>query len=330
MMRENNSSLSANRIITVRGAVPADSLGYTDAHSHVWIEPVPGGDPGAPVLNNEAPICAELRDYWAMGGGAIIDCQPPDCGRNANRLRQLSKSSGVQIVACTGFHLRRYYAADHAPLWSKTTQAAADFFIDELRNGMVETRDTDTLVYPGFIKIAAEATLAASPLHLFEAAVAAAQATGRAIEMHSERGAAIEDYLDFFVGQGLEPERLVFCHVDKRDDFGLHRSMAQAGVVLEYDTFYRPKYDPEAKVWSLLPQMIEAGLAANVAIATDMASCELWSRLGAGPGLTAFFTQIRARLVRLGVAPAAIRDLMGGNIAARLALRMALGGEKSQ
>ena len=313
--------MSTNQIITVRGAVPADSLGYTDAHSHVWIEPVPGGDPDAPVLNDEALICAELRDYRAVGGGAIIDCQPPDCGRNANQLRHLSTSSGVQIVACTGFHLRRYYAADRAPLWSMTTQAAADFFVDELRDGMVETRDTDTLVYPGFIKIAAEATLVASPLHLFEAAAVAAQATGCGIEMHTERGAAIEDYLDFFIKQGLEPERLVFCHVDKRADFGLHRSMAQAGVMLEYDTFYRPKYDPEANVWALLPRMIEAGLAANVAIATDVASSELWSHLGAGPGLTAFFTQIRARLLTLGVAPTAIRDLMGGNIAARLALR---------
>ncbi len=117
----------------------------------------------------------------------------------------------------------------------------------------------------------------------------------------------------------FSPNRLVFCHVDKRADFGLHLSMAQAGVVLEYDTFYRPKYDPEANVWALLPQMIDAGLASNVALATDMAGGELWSRLGVGPGLTAFFTQIRARLETLGVAPAAIRDLMGGNIAARLA-----------
>lgn len=313
--------MSANSIVTVRGAVPADSLGYVDAHSHVWIEPVPGGDPAAPVLNDETPICAELRDYRAVGGGAIVDCQPPDCGRNAKQLRWLSESSGVQIVGCTGFHLRHYYADDNAPLWSMSAQAAADFFIDELQHGAVETRDLNAPVYPGFIKIAAEATLAASPLHLFEAAAAAALATGCAIEMHTERGAAIEQYLEFFVKQGLSPERLVFCHVDKRADFGLHRSMAQAGVVLEYDTFYRPKYDPEANLWVLLPQMIDAGLAASVALATDMAGGELWSRLGAGPGLTAFFTQIRARLEGLGIAPESIRALMGGNIAARLALR---------
>ncbi len=316
--------MAVNQVITVRGAVPADSLGYTDAHSHVWIEPVPGGDPAAPVLNAEQPITLELRDYRAAGGGAIIDCQPPDCGRNANVLLRLSEASGVQIVACTGFHLRRYYAADRAPLWAMTAEAAADFMIDELRNGALETRATARHVYPGFIKIAAEATLAASPMHLFEAAAAAAQAAGCAIEMHSERGAAIEDYLDFFVGHGLSPERLVFCHVDKRADFGLHRSMAEAGVMLEYDTFYRPKYVPENTVWKLLPQMIDAGLSANVAIATDMAFSEMWTHLGGEPGMTAFFTQIRARLAAIGTPAATIRKLMGGNIT----LRLALEGEK--
>ncbi len=95
--------------MTVRGAVPADSLGCTDAHSHVWIAPVAGADPAAPVLNNEQGIAVELRDYRAAGGGAIVDCQPPNCGRNATMLRRLSEVSGVQIVACTGFHLHKYY-----------------------------------------------------------------------------------------------------------------------------------------------------------------------------------------------------------------------------
>ncbi len=201
------------------------------------------------------------------------------------------------------------------------TQAAADFMIDELRRGAVETRELDTPVYPGFIKIAAEATLDTSPLHLFEAAAAAAQATGCAIEMHTEHGAAVEDWLGFFVRQGLSPQRLVFCHVDKRPDFALHRDLAAAGVMLEYDTFFRPKYEPEANVWRLLPRMIAAGLASSVALASDAAFPEMWSRLGGTPGLPAFITQIRARLEGLGAAPETIRALMGGNIAARLALQ---------
>ncbi|MBL8163715.1 MAG: hypothetical protein JNJ61_17140, partial [Anaerolineae bacterium] len=291
----------AQQIMTVRGPVDPQVLGVIDAHSHLWIDRVPGADESAPVLNDAAAIESELRAFRAAGGSAIVDCQPYKAGRDANRLRQLSGASGVHVIACTGFHLRRYYADDNAPLWSMTTEAAAAFLLDELRQGTTESRGTDAVVYPGFIKIAAEATLEASPLHLFEAAAAAAKASGCAIEMHAERGAAIEEFLALFLAQGMTADKLVFCHVDKRADFGLHREMAQAGVLLEYDTFLRAKYDPERGVWPLLFQMVEVGLAQHVALATDMAGGEWWAQIGGGPGPAAFITHIQARLIDAGL-----------------------------
>lgn len=310
----------AQQIMTVRGPVDPQALGVIDAHSHIWIERVAGADPTAPVLDDAAAIAADLRAFRAAGGSAIVDCQPYKAGRAADRLRQLSEASGVHIIACTGFHLRRYYASDDAPLWSMTAEAASAFLLDELRHGAAEARGTEAVVYPGFIKIAAEATPEASPLHLFEAAAGAAKAAGCAIEMHTERGAAIEDFLAFFLAQGVAAEQLIFCHVDKRADFGLHREMAQAGVLLEYDTFLRPRYDPEQRVWPLLFQMIAAGLAGRVALATDMAGGEWWTQIGGGPGPAAFITRIRARLVAAGLDETRIHDLTGGSIAARLTM----------
>jgi hypothetical protein len=46
------------------------------------------------------------------------------------------------------------------------------------------------------------------------------------------------------------------CHVDKRPDVGLHRELARAGVLLGYDTFGRPKYNPDQGVWQLIPALV--------------------------------------------------------------------------
>jgi predicted metal-dependent phosphotriesterase family hydrolase len=138
------------------------------------------------------------------------------------------------------------------------------------------------------------------------------------LAIHTERGAAAEELPGFFASLGLRPERLVICHIDKRPDFGLHRELAAAGALLEYDTFYRPKYDPERGVWPLLERMIEAGLAGSLALATDMAERELWESLGSGPGLPGFLTVIGARLRRMGVPAETLAGLLGGNIARRL------------
>ena len=63
----------------------------------------------------------------------------------------------------------------------------------------------------------------------------------------------------------------MLCHIDKRPDVGLHRDLAAAGVLLEYDTFFRPKYDPERNVWPLVERMLADGYAASIAIGTDLA-----------------------------------------------------------
>jgi phosphotriesterase-related protein len=152
-----------------------------------------------------------------------------------------------------------------------------------------------------------------------EAAAQAAAETGAAVEIHTEKGAEAEHIVASMGRFGLEGGRIVLCHVDKRPDFELHRDLAQAGVMLEYDTFYRPKYRPEEGVWPLLERMLAAGCDAQVAIATDMADASMWSRLRGGPGLTGLLTDIKPRLEKLGVQTETIEGLVGINIAGRLA-----------
>lgn len=307
------------RVMTVLGPVPPAELGVTDAHSHLYIGRVPGGSPDAPVLTNSEGVIADLKNFRAAGGGAIIDCQPAGAGRDGRMLARISRKSGVHVVAATGFHRRVYYAVDQ-PLFRMTAEQAATRFLESIANGLAETRVSDhAVVYPGFIKIAAEVTLDDSPAALFEAAAATCAESGYAIEMHTEKGRSIEQYLEFFTARGISPDRLVFCHVDKRPDFGLHREMALAGVMLEYDTFYRSKYDPEGNLWPLIGQMAAAGLAGQVALATDMADPALWS-FGGGPGPVGILRDIRPRLEQMGIPAADVAAMLGGNIAGRLAL----------
>lgn len=306
-------------IITVLGPVSPEEMGITDAHSHVWIAAQENQVETAPVLNQERQILAELRAFHAAGGGGQIDCQPGLAGRDGSKLRSLSQASGVKIVANTGFHLEQYYPAD-AAIWQMDTDQAAAYFLSEIKAGLIETRDAEQLVFPGFIKIAARETLLDSPVGLITAAAIVSLETGYTIEMHTERGQAVEDLVDLFSRLGLAPERLVICHIDKRPDLGLHKELAQAGYLLEYDTFFRPKYNPEENVWPLVLAMVEAGLSASVALATDLADASLWARIGGGPGIVSFITTIYQRLEKMTDNGSIVASLMGGNIARRLAI----------
>lgn len=309
---------SSRPVITVQGPLPSESLGITDAHNHLWIEQVPGADPSAPVLNQYQPILNELIEYRQKGGGSLLDCQPEGCGRDGNRLLALSKESGVNLIACTGFHRKKYYPPNHW-LWTVDAQKVCDFLCSELEQGLIETLDTRFPVKAGFIKIALEATWADCPQAALEGAASAAHRTKALVEIHTEKGALAEKAFGYFTDLGVFPEQLVFCHMDKRPDIGLHRELARLGVLLEYDTFYRPKYNPLANVWPLIEQMVHAGLSDRIAVATDMAEAELYHFFGSGPGLASLPGELQDQLIEKNFPETVRKQLLGGNIASRLA-----------
>lgn len=305
---------SVGQVMTVNGPLASSALGVTDAHQHVWIAAVAGGPADAPLLCGRDVITAGLTSYRNAGGGSLLDCQPGGCGRDGRMLAELSRLTGVPIVACTGFHLARYYPPDFW-LWEATAEAARDHFVAEILTGLAETLDTDHPARAGFIKIAIPADPAALPAALWEAAAAASSATGVALLVHTEAGAAAVEIVARLEQCGASIKRLVLCHMDKRPDFGLHRELAQEGVLLEYDTFYRPKYQPERNVWPLLTRMVGEGLGGQIALGTDLAGEAFWREVGPDrlPG------ELGPRLQSSGFAAPTVRGLIGDTIAGRLA-----------
>jgi 5-phospho-D-xylono-1,4-lactonase len=303
----------ASRLVTVRGEIPAMLTGAVDAHSHIWIEPVQGAAPDSPILDDPGRILAELQEYKAAGGAAIIDCQPGGCGRNGNRLAWLSSESGLPVIGCTGFHRRRYYPPE-AVLWSQDEDRLTRRFVSELNVGMEETLTARQPVRAGFVKIAIEATLQDTPQAVLAAAATAAVETGAGMEIHTEKGAQAHQVVDYLLRRGVSASQILICHIDKRPDYGLHVELARMGVMLEYDTFYRPKYSPESNLWPLIDTMVASGMDHAMALATDMADSNQWRQYGGQPGLAAFPNQIRRRLAERGLTPDLIAKMTGGNI----------------
>ncbi len=307
-----------HRVMTVQGALSYKCLGITDAHNHVWIDPVPGAEPSGFVLDQFGPILQELIEYREKGGKTILDCQPEGCGRDGNQLLALSKASKVNLIACTGFHRKKYYASNHW-LWRAGAQKICDLLCSELEQGLLETLKTAVPVRAGFIKIALESAWAACPHAALEGAAGAALKAKVLMEIHTEKGALAEKVCIYFMDLGLSPNQLVLCHMDKRPDTGLHKELARLGVLLEYDTFYRAKYDPSANLWPLIEQMVSAGFSDRVALATDMAEPEHYHFIGDGSGLASLPGEIHHQLNEKGLPETAQEQMLGGNIARRLA-----------
>lgn len=305
-------------LTTVCGDNPVPQGGIVDAHNHLWIQPLPASEAGIPVLTCAETVGKSLLAFKSGGGSAVLDAQPgAACGRNGRILRELSQSSSVHIIACTGFHRARYYPRG-ADLFTLSADKAFDHFLAEVSTGLEECRQLDTPVRAGYIKIAAEATFAATPRQLVEAAAAAAVERGLLLAVHTERGADAENILAGLTALGVSPSRVMLCHMDKRPDAGLHRELAQSGALLEYDTFHQPKYQPEQTTWPLLLALLADGFAASLAIGTDMARRRQWMAEENELTLIEQHTAIGKRLQHEGLADDVVQRLQAENLLNRL------------
>jgi 5-phospho-D-xylono-1,4-lactonase len=295
-------------ITTVSGPVEIETVAVADAHCHLWIDP-DGVD--SPALTDEPTARSELSDFAAAGGNLVLDCQPVLAGRDARVLSRLAVGGRVSVVASTGFHLQRYYR-DAAGPWSMGDDAAHDLFVRELETGMEEAPD----IRAGCVK-AAWTGDGGGEESLMRAAVAAAVECGSALTVHTESGRKVETLVALLQDCGAEPGRVQISHMDKRPDGGLHAELAVAGYVLGYDTFLRPKYDPERGVWPLLSSMIASGHWSNVAIGLDLIEAPNWHVSG-GPGLRTIPCAIALRL-RVEGGDDVAAAMTGSNIARVLA-----------
>jgi predicted metal-dependent phosphotriesterase family hydrolase len=98
----------------------------------------------------------------------------------------------------------------------------------------------------------------------------------------------------------------------------LHRELARAGALLGYDTFVRPKYDPDRGVWPLIKALVADGLGDHIAVGLDLAIASNWRRYGGQPGMLALAEQILPRLRAEEMSEPVIRQVTGENIAQRL------------
>jgi predicted metal-dependent phosphotriesterase family hydrolase len=304
------------RFRTVTGLVAVEGVHLADGHGHVWIQPPQGVSRDAHLeLSDYEAIQAELTDFRDAGGTTIVDCQPGGCGRDARMLVRLATATRLHVTATTGFHRQEYYPATDW-LWSASEEEATTYFVKELTDGMRETEGT---VPATTIKVGYEGLLEGQSLVLMAAAAETALQTGAAILCHTEPGKNVEALLSFFGDRAVTPDRLYICHIDKRPDFGLHRELAQAGALLGYDTFVRPKYNPEEGAWPLLKKMVAEGLADRIAIGLDLAAASMWRHYGGQPGMLALPEQIVPRLRAEGMSESIIALLTGQNIARYLA-----------
>ena len=317
-------------IRTVLGDIEPADLGPTYAHEHLVI------DGGRPVelepdflLNDVERAVSELAAARAFGLASVVDAMPCSAGRNARMLAEISRRSGIHVIAPSGLHLAKYYAPD---LWSETEppEAIAARFTADIEDGIDEhdylgPEVVRTEHRAGVMKIAAGAPdLSDRERRVFEAAAIAHRATGCPILTHCAGPGALEQ-IRLLAEHGVDPSHVTVSHTDKVVDRGYHREILATGAFVEYDQGFRWKAGVDNGTLTLLAWMIEDGHGDQLMLGMDAARQGYWSTYGGKPGWTFLLGEFAGQMRGRGIDDEAQAALFVRNPARAYAFAAAAG-----
>lgn len=314
----------AGQIETVLGPIAPETLGVTDAHEHVFIRACYATQKEPQWLLDDVDRAVQEVDTWKRAGGqALVDTMPLGCGRSVLALQEISRRTGVHILAVSGLHKEGLYDAGH---WVHryAVEQIAELLVAEITEGMDEFAYAGPLVQrttarPAALKVASEYHYISALEHkLFEAVALAHVRTGVPITTHTEHGTALLEQVALLERFGVRPGSIMLGHVDRNPDLGYHREAASTGCFLIYDGASRVRYHPDSSLVALIAGMVGAGFGDRILLGQDMANRSYRVSYGGGPGLGYMLGRYVPRLRAGGLDDAAIMRILVTNPARAL------------
>jgi predicted metal-dependent phosphotriesterase family hydrolase len=304
--------VTEGHVMSVLGPRPADTLGVVDAHEHLLLD-----SPALPgqAFTDPAKAIEEVLEGRSSGLGTIVEMTPIGLGRQPAGLRSIAESTGVTVIAASGYHRDAHYPAGHW-VYDAGVELLGDRVLADLRVGMHPADWFDPSLEPdpamaGAIKGGASYhRITRAERRRLEAIGGASAATGAAILVHTEVGTAAHEIVDVLLAAGASPDRVALAHLDRNPDPELHAEVAARGVTLEYDTVGRTKYHPDSAVLDLIEAVATAGHLDRIVLGLDLGAREYHRAYEGGPGLRYLMTTFAPRLRRRLGEDAAARILV--------------------
>jgi phosphotriesterase-related protein len=239
-------------IRTVLGDIKPEAAGITLTHEHVRYAYQGCEFDHRNVWDVDAMATEIARSVRQMVGDygvrTMVDLTPADIGRHPELLAEVSRASGCNIVATTGFYAEGMGIGFY---WRrKSIDYIADMMVRDLTEGMAYDNRL-TPYRAGIIKVATGG-MAETPLQpngtrigpyeerVIRAAARAQRRTGAAIGTHTQPA----DYevtnpgielLDLLEAEGADPGKVMMGHVFIKPRAGQLDALCKRGAILQID-----------------------------------------------------------------------------------------------
>jgi phosphotriesterase-related protein len=304
---------------TVLGPLDTSQLGFTLSHEHVGTNAA-GLRHTYPEFIDRAGIIeqstAAMKEAYTEGVRTIVDVTTIDLGRDIEMIREVSRASGVQIIAATGNHL-----AVPRPFAEVSPDAIAPLYIREIEVGIEGSG-----IKAGIIKVASDRGGITAPQEVvLRAAARTHNHTGVPISTHTWSPDRVgEQQVRILEQEGVDLGRVYIGHSNDDTDVDYLLGLLNKGVWLGMDRYPggrvpgTPKWEART---AMVKRLIDAGFSHRIMLSHDYSvprarysAAEQEARRLANPdGYNFIHRKVLPRLEELGVSQQVIQQIMVEN-----------------
>lgn len=222
------------KVNTVLGPVSTENLGFTLMHEHLIVS-FPNAVREFPELfmpDVLGYVVAGLKRMKAGGVDTVVDMTTPDLGRDIDFIKEASKRSGVNVIACSGWWLDVPRFITGAA--GSVTAQMADSFAREVDKGI-----GDTGIKAGVLKAASDVGGVTPTQEMMLRAIARAHLkTGVPIAIHSYHpGQVARQQIEILQDEGVNLTHVKIDHSNDTTDIEYLTWMLEQGCYLGLDRY---------------------------------------------------------------------------------------------
>lgn len=295
---------------TVLGPIEASRLGNVLSHEHVLVG-MGEDNHHYPWLfdwdQTRANAIRELTEAKQGGIDTVIDLTTPDLGRDVEFVREVSRASGMNVIAATGI-----WRDVPRSFWTRDIEDIAAIFVREIEVGI-----GDSGIKAGCIKVANDmGGVTPEGERILRGAARACKRTGCPISTHHWAPEEVgRRQVEVFQEEGVPMDRVAIGHSADTTDVDYLEDLLRTGVYLSMDRYPgaagRPNWEQRN---ATVKALIDRGWAERLMLGHDYAPMPVLrdreAPAASGPTRYLFVSTVAVpALIAQGVAEATI-DLM--------------------
>ncbi|MDX8291455.1 phosphotriesterase [Metabacillus indicus] len=293
-------------IQTVIGKLEPHELGVCACHEHLYVDLSRIKKDDDTCLEDIEVIIEDLNSFVSLGGKALVEVTNDGMGRNIQKLVEISRKTGVHIIASTGCY-KDPFIPDSKLGWDRDD--FGEWMVDEITEGIQQTG-----IKPGVIGEIGSSYNEFKPIEteLFYGAIQAAKQTKLPLSTHTTLGTCALEQITLFQNEGLPLNKVVIGHQDLNVSDDSVLEVLKSGAFAALDTIGKENYRTDADRIESLMYFLEEGFEDQLLLSGDLTRKSHLKRYG-GQGYDVVLRTFVPELKKRGVSSAVIKKLLVEN-----------------